>query len=304
MEAVRYKVVWLPPARSMTAGARFELDGDAWEEAAHIWKTPNFALFKTFFMLSFPDFLCEGSAWFQDVNEARMHSQEERIRSGRTGVLVFSAEMDQKFLSTDDQVACFFRQNYPDIVDGFTELDAERRVEPGVSFDEFCAETAARPWIANVRNLFCSRLAVGNVVLLGDPAQAMAPSIGQGAACGLEYAYVLAETLKANKFQVYDALSDYSASRLADAHGCVELSQRIALYKPFSFYEFVSAVLFRTLLQKALPFLITPCNVFDDCQTPSVSYGSVSAKVNLAIWVQRVVLILLSAFFLHKLLPL
>jgi len=57
----------------------------------------------------------------------------------------------------------------------------------------------------------------GRVALLGDAAHAMTPFLGQGAACAIEDAIILARALKASKLAA-DGLQRYQAARIGRAH--------------------------------------------------------------------------------------
>eukprot|EP01134_Creolimax_fragrantissima_P006231 CFRG6231T1 len=68
-----------------------------------------------------------------------------------------------------------------------------------------------------LHTVVCSRLAVRNIVLVGDSAHCMPPFLGQGLNSGLEDAYILAMSLThANGLSISQVLTNYSSERLGD----------------------------------------------------------------------------------------
>lgn len=83
--------------------------------------------------------------------------------------------------------------------------DAQRQIEAACKQPMF-------KWAINARRPLDNWIIDGNVTLLGDAAHAMTPFLGQGAACGIEDAVVLARALAAAG-SIAEALDRYVAAR-------------------------------------------------------------------------------------------
>lgn len=286
-EDAAYKSVSLPPSRYMKGREKFDVDENTWDKAIHFWSGPRTNPFEYFSILSAPDLLVQGTDLYQDLSVTRLYLRQRKEKSYRPGVVVFSGSADKQLLATEDNVAKFFIQNHPDIVDAWEEYDRETNQEPGTCLRHFSAETCSRQWNTDIRSVFCSKLAHDNIVLIGDAGSAMSPSFGQGAVCGLESAYLLIEALKAANFDIQKGLNAFSSGRLKDVRDCVRLSREFAQYRPFRHREVRFAMLLRAIGRMFLPFLVEPLDLFRDLQDPAVPYSTVYAKVRNSILALR-----------------
>ncbi|CAN0145885.1 unnamed protein product [Scytosiphon promiscuus] len=123
-----------------------------------------------------------------------------------------------------------------------------------------------------LRTIYCSQLAVGSVVLIGDAAHAMEASLGQGVNSALEDCQVLAHALTAGTestgaARVCDiprALEAFNKLRLGDAHAVCEVSEigaALTARKTLA-AQFIHTSLLNKTLGRLAPKVFPPPSLF------------------------------------------
>eukprot|EP00180_Rhodochaete_pulchella_P003858 Plantae.Rhodophyta-Rhodochaete_pulchella.ctg7025.p1 GENE.Plantae.Rhodophyta-Rhodochaete_pulchella.ctg7025~~Plantae.Rhodophyta-Rhodochaete_pulchella.ctg7025.p1 ORF type:complete len:295 (-),score=26.69 Plantae.Rhodophyta-Rhodochaete_pulchella.ctg7025:801-1685(-) len=253
-DPVPYKVLRLPPLWALDA-----IDGnpekeEQWRNAIHIWPARG------------------------PSRIVAMPQVGGGPVLGRVCKLVIDAGTDVSQLNKPKTLKHFFEKWYPDLVRAFARIDRVSQLS-SPNLDDFVDAVAATPVYQDGRTTFCSRMTHGNIVLLGDAAHSMSPSLGQGANCGFESIPVLLRTLRDSDWDARRALRIYDGLRRADVVAATEMSQWCAAHNGRRRAEFLRAVAIRKALHKALPKLVvedTPLSRFAD---PRVSYKSIWAKI-------------------------
>lgn len=128
-------------------------------------------------------------------------------------------------LSTPEAVLQFFRDQFPEVGQRMTASEAEA----------FLHRPAAR--ILTIR---CSHYHYGDsVLLIGDAAHSVSPSIGQGCNAALEDVAILDHLLQEYGDDIGMAIAQFTVRRKADAHALVELGDYSFPSAPSLFVEFV-----------------------------------------------------------------
>ncbi|CAM9312188.1 unnamed protein product, partial [Phaeothamnion confervicola] len=184
-------------------------------------------------------------------------------------------ESFETLMKSPEDVRAFFASRYP---------TAFGRDGPG---EAFCAEFLARH-PNRLRGIYCSRLSVGRVALVGDAAHSMWASLGQGVNAALETCRVFSDVLAgssdltggsgADDAAVMAALERYDAVRRPDAHAVCLLSERGLdgaggrTTSPITMARLALAL----LLNKLLPKLAPKPSLFG-ISNPAVRYSEVLA---------------------------
>jgi kynurenine 3-monooxygenase len=133
----------------------------------------------------------------------------------------FEGENSFAALSTDAQIADFFRRHFADAVPLMPNLIEDYRGNPIGSL----VTMRCFPWSCD-----------GRAVLLGDAAHAIVPFYGQGMNCAFEDCVALADCLKRSATRWSEALAEYERIRkpntdaIADmaVHNFVEMRDHVA----------------------------------------------------------------------------
>ncbi|MCD8486693.1 MAG: FAD-dependent monooxygenase [Desertifilum sp.] len=127
------------------------------------------------------------------------------------GVLHFPREQRQvRDLGSVQEVLQFFQTYCPELGAVMGEADAEAFVQ--------------RP-VSEVVSVRCNRYHQGNrVLLIGDAAHAVSPSLGQGCNAALEDVVVFGELLAEAQGNIREAIAQFTVRRQADAEALLELS--------------------------------------------------------------------------------
>jgi kynurenine 3-monooxygenase len=178
-----------------------------------------------------------------------------------SGVILFPRQNDQVTrLTTPNAVLDFFRHHFPEVGQRMTETEAE----------EFLKRPAAR--ILTIR---CSRYHYGDsVLLIGDAAHSVSPSIGQGCNAAMEDAAIFNHLLDECGDDIATAIAQFTRCRKADAHALVELGDYSFPSAPGLFVEFV----LREQLAKGLHHLFpkqVPPSLSDLVFESSVPYSEI-----------------------------
>ena len=143
-----------------------------------------------------------------------------------SGVILFSRQNHEVAnLSTPEQVQQFFHNRFPEVGQMLPESEAER----------FLARSSSR--ILTIR---CNRYHHGeSVLIIGDAAHSVSPSIGQGCNAALEDVAILDELLDEYADNWAEAIAQFTLRRQADAHALVELGDYSFPSSSQLFIEFV-----------------------------------------------------------------
>jgi len=127
------------------------------------------------------------------------------------GVLIFDAHQNPLAeLSTAEEIRAFFQTNFPT----FGQL---------MSLEE-AAALLHRP-VGRVLTVECDRFHQGDrILILGDAAHAVSPSLGQGCNASLEDVGILGQLLERYEDDWAQVLPMFSQQRVPDAHALQELS--------------------------------------------------------------------------------
>ena len=127
------------------------------------------------------------------------------------GTLIFPPDQNPlENLSTAEAILDYFAQNLPNLRPMMALEDAE----------------ALRPRpVSKILTVKCDRLNVGGqILLIGDAAHAVSPSMGQGCNASLQDVMVLAQILDEYQDDWDQALPAFTSQRLADVHALRDLS--------------------------------------------------------------------------------
>lgn len=207
-----------------------------------------------------------------DVN-ANINLEEDKIHSWRlkdgtvilllhqigrkmSGVMYFPRQQNQVInLSTPEEVLEFFRENFPEIGQLISESEAEAFLH--------------RP-VSTVLTVRCNRYHYGDrVLLIGDAAHAVSPSIGQGCNAALEDVFIFDQLLDEYSDNIPEAIAQFSQRRQPDGYALVELGDNAfplsqGLFIEFIFREFTAKILhniFPKIFAQSLFYLISETTV-------------------------------------------
>lgn len=178
------------------------------------------------------------------------------------GTLIFDAENNPlESFSTKEEVMDFFEQNFPVFYPLMPEEEAEALLQ--------------RP-VGRVLTVQCDRFD-GNdsILLIGDAAHAVSPSIGQGCNAALEDVHILNQLLEEYEDDWSKVVCEFSRQRVPDADALQELSnysfpqnsKRLRL-------EFFLRFMIRRLLHRWFPHWFQPF-VFDLVSETDMPYSQI-----------------------------
>lgn len=177
------------------------------------------------------------------------------------GVIIFNAEQNPvEGLSTPDAVLSFFQANFP----RFGQLMSPEEADAFVH----------RP-VGRVLTVRCDRFHDDSaIVILGDAAHAVSPSIGQGCNASLEDVMVLARLVDAYGDDWSQILPAFSQQRVPDAHALQELSDYSFPRNKLLVVEFFLRLTMGRVLNRWFPQWFKPF-VFDLILDTDLSYSQV-----------------------------
>ncbi|MEG4059167.1 MULTISPECIES: NAD(P)/FAD-dependent oxidoreductase [unclassified Microcoleus] len=177
------------------------------------------------------------------------------------GVIVFDAQTNPlEGLSTKEEVKAFFEENFP----LFGQL---------MSLEE--AEALLKRPVARVLTVRCDRFHEGDsVLLIGDAAHAVSPSIGQGCNSSLEDVLILGQLLEQYGDDWGKVLPQFSQQRVPDAHALQELSNYSFPRTKLLLVGFFLRLTMGRLFHRWFPHLVKP-SVFDLVLDTDLSYSQV-----------------------------
>lgn len=162
-----------------------------------------------------------------------------------SGVILFP-RLNQEVadLSTPEQVQQFFHKRFPEVGQMMPTSEAEA----------FLARSPSR--ILTIR---CNRYHHGDsVLIIGDAAHSVSPSIGQGCNAALEDVAILDELLDEYTDDWAEAIAQFTLRRQADAHALVELGDYSFPSSSGLFIEFVLREQLATTLHQLFPDRFSP----------------------------------------------
>ena len=184
-------------------------------------------------------------------------------------IIVFDRQKNSiASLRSQEEVIQFFQKHSPEIAKLVSQEEAEAFL--------------ARP-ISHVMTVWCNSYHYGDsVLLLGDAAHALSPSLGQGCNSALEDVVILDKLLDEYSDNWADALPQFTLRRIKDAHAVQELSENAFPRSKRLFIEFVLRRQFTRLINKIFP----KYQFFSDLLETTIPYSEIlnSAKG----WVSRV----------------
>jgi kynurenine 3-monooxygenase len=177
------------------------------------------------------------------------------------GVIIFEAQTNPlEGLSTKEEVKAFFQENFP----LFGQL---------MSMEE--AEALLKRPVARVLTVRCDRFHEGDsILLIGDSAHAVSPSIGQGCNSSLEDVLILGQLLEQYGDDWGKVLPLFSEQRVPDAHALQELSDYSFPRTKLLVVEFFLRLTMGRLFHQWFPGLVKPF-VFDLVLDTDLPYSQV-----------------------------
>jgi len=177
------------------------------------------------------------------------------------GVIIFDAENNPlEGLSTQEDVKAFFQENFP----LFGQL---------MSLQE--AESLLKRPVARVLTVRCDRFHEGDsVLLIGDAAHAVSPSIGQGCNSSLEDVLILGQLLEQYGDDWSQVLPKFSQQRVPEAHALRELSDYTFPRQKWLVVEFLLRTIVKRLFHRWFPSWVKPF-VFDLVLDTDLPYSQV-----------------------------
>jgi kynurenine 3-monooxygenase len=178
-----------------------------------------------------------------------------------SGVIIFDAGQNPFFnLSTKEEVLTFFQKNFP----LFGQLMSQSEAEAFLY----------RP-VGRVLTVSCDRFHDGDsILLIGDAAHAVSPSIGQGCNASLEDVLIFGRLLEQYEDNWALALPTFSKQRVPDARALRELSDYSFPRTKALVVEFFLRLTLSRLLRRWFPGWVKPF-VFDLVLDNDLSYSQV-----------------------------
>lgn len=180
------------------------------------------------------------------------------------GVIIFEAENNPlEDLSTPEELFAFFGESFPPLEQLMSASEAENLLE--------------RP-VARVLTVRCDRFHWGDrLLILGDAAHAVSPSIGQGCNAALEDVWVLAQLLEEYEDNWEKVLPEFSDRRVPEAHALRELSDYAFPRNKFLVLEFFARLTWKKFLHKLFPQQFQPF-LFDLVLDTAMPYSQVRQR--------------------------
>ncbi|NER32082.1 MAG: FAD-dependent monooxygenase, partial [Symploca sp. SIO1C4] len=177
------------------------------------------------------------------------------------GVIIFEHQNNPlEGLSTKEDIKEFFETNFPI----FGQL---------MSLEE--AQMLLKRPVARVLTVRCERFHEGDsVLLIGDAAHAVSPSIGQGCNSSLEDVLILRQLLEQYGNDWGQVLPAFSQQRVSDAHALRELSDYTFPRQKSLIVEFLLRTIIKRLFHRWFPHWVKPF-VFDLVLDTDLPYSQV-----------------------------
>jgi kynurenine 3-monooxygenase len=198
-------------------------------------------------------------AWRLDSNTAVLLVYQ--VDGTISGVIYFPHEKNQIVgLSTSEEVLQFFQDNFPEVGQLMSKEEAEAFL--------------ARP-VSSVLTIRCNRYHYSDsVLLIGDAAHAVSPSLGQGCNAALEDVTVFDKLLDQYSDDIALALEQFTINRKEDAHALAELSENALPSSSKLFFEFMIRQRFAKIMHQLFPKYFSP-SMMDLISNSTVPYSEV-----------------------------
>ncbi|MFW6295756.1 MAG: FAD-dependent oxidoreductase [Halothece sp.] len=178
-----------------------------------------------------------------------------------SGVVTFPRGNSQiPQLSSSTEVLGFFNEHFPEIGQVLPESEAQSFLEKKPS---------------TVLTIRCNRYHQGdNVLIMGDAAHAVSPSLGQGCNAALEDVFILNNLLNEYDDNYAKVFSQFTLRRRPDAHALQEMSDYAF---PKSKSLFIELILRRKLFQNLHSFFpkLFPLFLFDMVSNTTLPYSEI-----------------------------
>jgi kynurenine 3-monooxygenase len=184
-----------------------------------------------------------------------------QLDGSMSGVILFPRWNHQVTdLTTSEAVLQFFRKHFPEVGQLMPTLEAEA----------FLKRSSSR-----VLTIRCNRYHYGdNVLILGDAAHSVSPSLGQGCNAALEDVAIVDNLLDEYADDWAAAIAQFTVRRQADAHALVELSDYSFPSSPWLFREFVLREQLAKTLHHLFPDRFAP-SLLELVSESSVPYSEI-----------------------------
>ncbi|MCC5636909.1 FAD-dependent monooxygenase [Nostoc sp. CHAB 5844] len=184
-----------------------------------------------------------------------------QMDSSMSGVVLFPHQ-DKTIaeLATQQEVLSYFRQYFPEI----------GQIMPSSEAEDFASRSVSR--VLTVR---CNRYHYGDsVVLIGDAAHAVSPSLGQGCNAALEDAVIFNQILDKYSDNLAVAVEQFTIQRQADGIALVELSDYGLPSSKKLFFELLLRNSLSKYLHPILPKFFLP-SLFELVAEGKLSYSEI-----------------------------
>jgi kynurenine 3-monooxygenase len=197
--------------------------------------------------------------WNQDAKTRMLMVPQPGDRLN--GVIIFDALHNPlSSLASKEEALAFFQENFP-------------LVGQLMSLEE--AEAFWHRPVGRVLTVRCDRFHQGDSILLtGDAAHAVSPSIGQGCNASLEDVLIFERLLEQYEDDWAQALPAFSEQRVSDAHALKELSDYSFPRTKWLIFEYFLQLRIRRVLHQWFPQRVQPF-VFDLLLDHDLSYSQV-----------------------------
>ncbi len=177
------------------------------------------------------------------------------------GTFIFNAKDNPlETLTTKEEVIDYFEENIP-------------AFRPVLSPEE--AEALLQRPVGRLRTVRCDRFHQGDrILLVGDAAHAVSPSLGQGCNSSLEDIALFNQLLDRCQDDWSDAIAQFSEERVADARALVDLSDYSFPRSKWLIPEFLFRLTIGRKLNKWFPQWVKPF-VFDLVLDSDMKYSEI-----------------------------
>jgi kynurenine 3-monooxygenase len=188
------------------------------------------------------------------------------------GVVHFPRHNNQIIgLSSREQVLDFFAENFPKVGQLISQEEA--------------AEFLNRP-PSSVLTVRCNRYHDrDSILLIGDAAHAVSPSIGQGCNAALEDVAILNHLLDEYDENWAKVLEEFTHRRIADGHALVELGDYTLPFSIRLYVEFILRDIFHKTLHRYFPKYV-PASIFEQISETTIPFSQILASHRN--WVEKV----------------
>jgi kynurenine 3-monooxygenase len=178
-----------------------------------------------------------------------------------SGVIYFPRQKNKIVgLATTQEVLKFFRENFPEV--GFLMPEEE-------------AEAFLTRPVSTVLTIRCSRYHHSDsVLLIGDAAHSVSPSLGQGCNAALEDVVMFDNLLDEYSDNLAKAIEQFTVRRKADAHALVELCDSVIPLSTGLLIEFILRERLAKILHPLFPKHFSP-SIFELISETTVPYSKI-----------------------------